>query len=101
MEIIMTLAWAAVVAIRVLPEIIRSQRTCISVMVTARGEGIRELAIVATNIEDAAQIVRQALAAPPEERRRACRTGIGLLSQRGCESSFFPTDPIPPADSPQ
>ncbi|MGW4350530.1 hypothetical protein ACWELJ_00415 [Nocardia sp. NPDC004582] len=99
METIAALVWAAVVAIRVLPEIIRSRRTCVSVTVTTRGEGVRELAITATNVDDAVQLVGQALAAHPEQRRRTCRTGAGLRPRRGCGSACLPTDPGPPFGS--
>ncbi|WP_157514460.1 hypothetical protein [Nocardia concava] len=98
METIAVLAWAALVAIRVLPEIIRSRRTCVSVVLTTRAEGVRELAITATNVEDAVQVVRQALTARPEDRRRTCHTGTGLLSRRACGYAYPPTDPGPPCD---
>ncbi|WP_369640040.1 hypothetical protein [Nocardia sp. JMUB6875] len=91
METIAVLAWAAAVALRVLPEIIRSRRTCVSVTVTTRAEAVRELAITATNAEDAVQLVRQALATRPEDRRRSC-----LSSRRACGYAYRPTDPGPP-----
>ncbi|WP_460717916.1 hypothetical protein [Nocardia heshunensis] len=96
MDTIITLAAWAAVAIRVLPEVIRSRRTYVSVKVTPRGEAGRELSIVATNVEDAVQVVRQALAAQPEEQRRICRSRAGLLPRRGCESRCPPADPTPP-----
>lgn len=97
METMAVLAWSAAIAIRVLPAIIRSRRTCVSVVLTTRAEGDRELAITATNVEDAVEVVRQALAARPE-RRRTCRTGAHPLSRRTCGYAYLPTDPGRPCD---
>ncbi|WP_162958833.1 hypothetical protein [Nocardia yunnanensis] len=93
--IILAAAWAAIVAIRALPEIIRSRRTCVSVMVTPTAEGMHEVAITATNVEDAVRVVREALATRPEQERRAFRTGTGTRPRRGCGNDCLLSNPDP------
>lgn len=78
-ELVAAGSWAVFVAIaRALPEIIRSRRACVTVTVTIREGGLREVAVTATNVDDPQRLLGSVLALQanrPRRRRSVSRAG--------------------------
>lgn len=55
-------SWVTLAVVRVLPDLIRSRRTGVTVTLTIRPGGGREVAVAATNVDDASRLVQKVLA---------------------------------------